>query len=406
MDRSSKRTVMVACGVAMAGALAWGGVTLRAAQEADRTADAALKLLSLPLERAPELAKLPSARALALIDTALELRNSERLSGLHAWASALDAAQKGKPEDARTLVSDAQKRLGDEAAPVRAELSVLEGVVALQQGDVEVAGRAARMALRLDAKNQRAHVLAVDVAIELKEAGEALAQLDALGLLADKQAGLLNRRGLALEQRGELEAARAAFERAGMVDATFAQGHINVGRLMRDQGRHVQAEAAFGRAVTVMPNDSEAWLGRGLSRIAQGDLVGGAFDLEQSRALAPAQSAPLVALADLDIARGERASAIDRYRAALLLEPGHALAWLKLGNAQMRNGDYSGAKAAYESAIKHDGKLAAAHNGLGAARMALGDNDGALAALSTAVKLDGRDPNPQRNLELLRTRMQ
>lgn len=397
---------MVACGVAVAGALAWGGVTLRAFQEADRTGDAALKLLSLPLARAPELAKLPSARALALIDTALELRNTERLRGLHAWASALDAAQKGKPEDARTLVSNAQKQLGDEASPARAELSVLEGAVALQQGDVEVAARAARMALMLDAKNQRARVLAADVAIERKQAGEALAQLDALGLLADKQAGLLNRRGLALEQRGELEAARAAFERAGMVEATFAQGHINVGRLMRDQGRHVQAEAAFARAVTAMPNASEAWLGRGLSRIAQGDLVGGAFDLEQSRALAPAQSAPLIALADLDIARGDRAPAIDRYRAALLLEPGHAVAWLKLGNAQMRNGDYSGAKAAYESAIKHDGKLAAAHNGLGAARMALGDNDGALAALSTAVKLDDRDPNPQRNLELLRTRMQ
>ena len=48
--------------------------------------------------------------------------------------------------------------------------------------------------------------------------------------------------------------------------------------------------------------------------------------------------------------------------------------------------------------------LAAAHNGLGAAKMALGDNDGALAALSAAVKLDDRDPNPQRNLELLRSR--
>jgi tetratricopeptide (TPR) repeat protein len=365
-----------------------------------------VKLLSAPLERAPELAKLPSARALALIDTAIEARSTERLRGVRAWARALDAAQKGKPEDARTLVSEAQEQLGGEPAAVRAQLSVLEGAVALQQGDLEVAGRAARMALTLDAKNQRAHVLSADVALEEKEPAEALVQLGALGLLADKQPGLLNRRGLALEQQGDLDAARAAFERAGMVDATFAQGHINMGRLFRDQGRHVQAEAAFGRAVSAVPNDAEAWLGRGLSRIAQGDLIGGAHDLEQARALAPGQSAPLVALADLDVARGERAQAIDRYRAALLLEPAHAVAWLKLGNALMRSSDYSGAKAAYESAVKHDGKLAAAHNGLGAARMALGDNDGALAALSTAVKLDDRDPNPQRNLELLRTRMQ
>lgn len=282
---------------------------------------------------------------------------------------------------------------------------MLEGAVALQQGDVEIAGRAAQLALLLDAKNERAHVLSADVAIEHEDARVALSELDALGVLADRQPGLLNRRGLALELRGDIEAARAAYERASMVEPAFAQGHINVGRLLRDEGKHVQAEAAFGRAVSAMPNDSEAWLGRGLSRIAQGDLAGGALDLEQSRALAPAQSAPLIALADLDIARGDRVQAIDRLRAALLLEPTHAVAWLKLGNALMRSGDYSGAKGSYERAVKHDEKLAAAHNGLGAARMALGDNDGALAALSTAVKLDDRDPNPARNLELLRTRM-
>jgi len=398
--------VAKACGVVVAGALIWGGATLRELQDGRRAGDDALRLLSTPLTRAAELTKLPSARALVVIDTAQQARDTERLEGLHSWARALDAAQKAKPEDARTLVARAQKLLGDEPAAVRAELAVLEGAVALQQGDVEIAGRAARMALVLDAKNDRAHVLSADVAIEQKDGRGALAQLDALGLLADKQPGLLNRRGLALELQGELDAARAAYERAGRVDAAFAQGHINLGRLYRDEGKHVQAEAAFGRAVSAAPNDSEAWLGRALSRIAQGDLAGGALDLEQSRALAPAQSAPLIALADLDIARGDRAQAIDRYRAALLLEPLHAVAWLKLGNALMRSGDYSSAKAAFESAVKHDEKLAAAHNGLGAARMALGDNDGALAALNTAVKRDHRDPNPARNLELLRTRMQ
>jgi tetratricopeptide (TPR) repeat protein len=405
MDRSNKRTVALACGAVVAGALVWGGATLREVQDARRAGDDALRLLSTPLSRAPELTKLPSARALVLVEAARAERDTERLQGLHSWARALDAAQKAKPEDARTLVAAAQKLLGNEPAAARAELSVLEGAVALAQGDLEIAGRAARMALLLDAKNERAQVLSADVAIEHKDGRAALAQLAALGLLADTQPGLLNRRGLALELQGEIDVARAAYERAGMVDATFAQGHINLGRLHREEGRHVQAEAAFGRAVSVRPNDAEAWLGRGLSRIAQGDLAGGALDLEQSRALAPAQSAPLIALADLDIARGDRVQAIDRYRAALLLEPSHAVAWLKLGNALMRSGDYSSAKAAYERAVKHDEKLAAAHNGLGAARMALGDNDGALAALSTAVKLDDRDPNPARNLELLRTRM-
>jgi tetratricopeptide (TPR) repeat protein len=396
----------MAAGVVLAGAMAWGGSELRAAQDADAAGDEAVKLLSASLERAPELTKLPSARAISVLDAAIEERSTKRLRGLRTWARALDAAQKGQPEQARTGVATAQKALIEEQPEARAELSVLEGVIALQLGDPEIAGRAAQLALMLDAENARAHVLAADVALEQKDAKKALEQLDAIGARADRNASLMNRRGLALELQGERDAARAAYRIASSLDATFAQPHINLGRLLRAEGNHVAAETAFGRAVNATPNDSEAWLGRGLSRIAQGDRVGGAMDLEQSRALAPAQSAPLIALADLDEARGDRGRAIDRYRAALLLEPSHSVAWLKLGNALMRSADYAGAKTAYETALQHDAKLAAAHNGLGAARMALGDNDGALAALTTAVKLDDRDPNPARNLELLRHRTQ
>jgi len=395
----------MAAGIVLVGALAWGGMELRAAQDANSAGDVALKLLGASLESAPELTKLPSARAISVLDAAIEKHTTKRLRALLIWAHALDAAQKGQAEQARTGIAEAQKALLDESPEARAELSVLEGVVALQLGDAEIAGRAAHMALTLDAKNARAHVLAADVALEQKQAGEALAQLDKVGAQADRNAPLMNRRGLALELQGDLDAARAAYRIASALDATFAQPHINLGRLLRDEGLHVEAEAAFGRAVNATPNDYEAWLGRGLSRIAQGDLDSGALDLEQSRALAPAESAPLIAIADLDEAHGEHARAVDRYRAALLLEPGHAVAWLKLGNALMRSADYALAKSAYESAIRHDDKLAAAHNGLGAARMALGDNDGALLALTTAVKLDDRDPNPARNLELLRTRM-
>lgn len=399
------RTAQAAIGIALVGALAWGGYALRTMQDAERAGDEAIKLLSLPLERAPELTKLPSARALERVEAGLELRSSARLEAIATWARGLDAAQKGKPEEARTAVAAAQKALLDEPPATRAELAVLEGAIALAMGDTDNAGRAAQLALLLDGAHARAHLLAADVALEKRDARAALARLEALGPIADKSAPLVNRRGLALELSGELEGARRAYERAGELDATFAQGHVNLGRLLRDAGRHVQAEGAFGRALQAAPGAHEAWLGRGLSRIAQGDLVGGALDLEQARALAPEASEPLIALADLDAARGRRAQAIDRYRAALLLAPEHAVAWLKLGNALMRDGAAGEAKKAYERAIECDGELAAAHNGLGAARMALGDTDGALAALTTAVRLDEHDPNPARNLELLRSRM-
>lgn len=400
-------------GAVLVGALGWVGLSVRREQDAVRAADEAERLLKTPFSRAPELARIPTARALFVLDLALQETQSPRLQGLHAWATALDNAQKGRAERALPAIEEARKALGKVT-----ELEVLAGIVALQTGDVAGAERASRAALALDARNARAQLLTVDIALETSAAADAgkseepaeqaLALLDALDRALPDQAGiagLANRRGIALEALGRDQDALAAYRRATELDPSLAQGHVNLGRLLRDRGAYREAEASFSRAVLAADGNAEAWLGRGLCRMGQGDVVGGALDIEKSRELAPAQSAPLIALADLDSARGEHTRAIDRYRAALLLAPTDAIAWLKLGNALMRTGQHAGARDAFEHAVEHNATLAAAHNGLGAARMALGDHAGALASLNTAVQLDASDPNPARNLALLSARV-
>ena len=179
---------------------------------------------------------------------------------------------------------------------------------------------------------------------------------------------------------------------------------MNLGRSLRAQGRAREAESAFGEAVQRAPDDAEAWLGRGLTRIAQGDTAGGRLDLEQARALAPAEPAPLVALADLDAQDNQGEQAIARYRAALVLAPSDAVAWLKLGNTLTRARQFPDAREAFEHAIALQPELAAAHNGLGAALMGAGEHEAAAQAFATAAALDTHDPNPLRNLALLHAR--
>jgi tetratricopeptide (TPR) repeat protein len=383
------------------------GFELRKRQDTAQAVAEASRLLEAPLTRAPDLSQIPSARARSVIDRALDQRQDAQLLGLKAWASALDMLQKGRAEGAREPLGEARRALGGRPA-----LELLAAHIALRLGEIDAAEAALRSALALAPREPRARLLAIDIALERSRAVDALDALDTLDAElssgpAALRAGLSNRRGVALEQLGRGDDALAAYEAAVALDASFAQGHVNLGRLVRARGELARAEAAFGSALLASPGFAEAWLGRGLCRIAQGDVAGGALDLEQSRTLAPQASAPLIALADLDVHRGDaqsRVRGIDRYRAALLIEPSHAVAWLKLGNALMRGGAHAEAKAAFERAIEHDGSLAAAHNGLGTARMALGDDDGALAALTLAHDLAPSDPNPTRNLALLHAR--
>jgi tetratricopeptide (TPR) repeat protein len=178
---------------------------------------------------------------------------------------------------------------------------------------------------------------------------------------------------------------------------------INRGRMLSKAGRSRDAEHAFAQALD-RSQDPDAWLGRGLARVAQGDLAGGRADVEQARERAPARPEPLLALADLDARERDLGSAITRYRAALALDPSLALAWLKLGNALTRDQQLNDARDAFQRALVLEPSLGAAHNGLGAALMALGHDDAAEQSLATAAALDKDDPNPLLNLALLRTR--
>lgn len=372
---------------------------LREREDAERLATQAQHLLCAPLDRAPELAQLQAARAVDLLENAIDLHDAPRARGLLAWAEALAQFQKGKLDRARQRLADARQLLPD-----RADLDVLAAALALQAGDRDAAAAHVQAALAREPTHTRARILAADLEADAGRNRRALALLAKLVHEQPDAGTLYNRRGLAREALGETSAAMADFERAAALDPRLSQPHLNLGRLLRVEGRLREAEHAFASAVQREPDEPEGWLGRGLTRIAQGDLAGGRLDLERAREIAPAEPAPLVALADADAQGGDLAQAVSRYRAALALAATDALALLKLGNALTRQRDFAGARTAFERAIELEPELSAAHNGLGAALMGAGDHERAENAFATAAALDRHDPNPLRNLALLYAR--
>jgi Flp pilus assembly protein TadD len=370
---------------------------MRAREDAQRSLTEARNLLHASLTRAPELSRIDATRALSLLEQSVHLHREPVALAELAYAKALEEHQKGRPEQARRSLSLARKGL-----PASADLEVLEAAIALQAGRQADASASAARALAREPRNLRARALIADMSADAGDAQRALSLLQTLIADAPDVGALYNRRGLAFEALGNRAAAISDYERASELDPSLPQPHINLGRLLRDQGRLREAEQEFGLALARGSSEAQAWLGRGLCRIGRGDLEGGSGDVQQARSLAPAEPGPLVALADLDVWHGRLEQAVERYRAALALADSDAIAWLKLGNALARTRAYEPARAAFERALELQPALAAAHNGLGAALLGLGDRAGAEKAFGTAAALDRDDPNPARNLALLR----
>jgi Flp pilus assembly protein TadD len=377
----------------------WACTEMRRREDAHELAREAEQVLSVPLSRVPELAKIQAARAVMLLDDAEALHEEPRSRALLAWAHALDEFQKSRFDRAEKALAEAKRTL-----PKIADLDVLQAAIAIRTGHPEAAASPLARALGAEPGNLRAQQLAADLATDHGEPAHALSLLEGLIARLPKLGSLYNRRGVVREALGDLDGAEADYAQATLLDGSAAQPYVNLGRLERGRGEAREAEASFARALDRSDTDPEAWLGRGLSRIALGDLVGGELDVQHARDLAPAEPAPLIALGDIDTHRGRLDAALDHFRAAVTLGPGDAVAWLKLGNTLARQQKYADARPAFEHALALQPGLSAAHNGLGAAFMALGDTANAERAFATAAELDSHDPNPLRNLALLRKR--
>lgn len=139
-------------------------------------------------------------------------------------------------------------------------------------------------------------------------------------------------RGLALAASGRLEEARASYDQAIALDDRFGEARVNRALVLLElgeteaalkdlraaiglgmtgpevlaaeaealgrTGRREQAEAAFARALRVVPDDTRMLVARGFFRIGH-DAQGAAADLERARRLDPSNARALLGLAHL-----------------------------------------------------------------------------------------------------------
>ncbi len=392
-----RRVVLLATFTSLATmGLALGYTSWRDAQARTMITEARARLEASLLE-APGLDRIQASTASSLLERAEALgAGTDEVRGLSHYARGLEDLQRGDLLLAEGELGSAVQFLGETADLHVFAAALSRGRLLLDDAEAEL-----DQALAMEPRHPRALLLAADIALDRGEHEDARTRLEALVADTPSSGPLHNRYALALEGLGDREGAERELRRATELDRVGHDPWINLGRLLRETGRHEESLAAFETAVARASSDPDAILGRGLERAANGQVEGAEQDFRRAAELAPNDAEPLLALGDLQRDLGMVEEAVATYRLAIDREDADAASWLKLGNALALLEDYAQAERAYRAALRRSEELGAAHNGLGAALMHLDRPLEARTELERAAALDPSDPNPLMNLALM-----
>ena len=183
--------------------------------------------------------------------------------------------------------------------------------------------------------------------------------------------------------------ARAAAERALVLDGTLADVHASLGCLRAlYEWRWREAEAEFQRALALDPQSATAHQWHAINSLApQGRFQEAFAEAGQARELDPLSPAIHASVGLLHYFRGDAGAAIATYEQILKMDPGFAMACFFLGLAQVQQGKANEAVASLEKAIHLSGGTPEMTSALGYAFAAGGETGRArqeLAALREA----------------------
>lgn len=145
--------------------------------------------------------------------------------------------------------------------------------------------------------------------------------------------------GLALYQRGEVDAAIQQYLEALEIDQEFGLAWYNLGVLYHDTARSAPALECFTRAVECDPDRSAFRLRLGAVLAQTGDAPGALREFEYAAKLAPESEMAWINLGLMQAALGETEASIASYRRAVEISPTSHKARRLLNSALSRGSD-------------------------------------------------------------------
>lgn len=316
---------------------------------------------------------------------------------------ALAAAARQSPRDAdaqrahgRALARAGRYRDAERALTQAARLrdSSLEALyevasVTFAENDYRRARNACRTLERKEARAALTHVCRARAFLVWNRSGRAFEELEAS---ATAGGDALFEHWLALGDanrlRFELGEAESAYRRAIGIDAARFEPHLGLALLFANAGREADARAQLQEAHRKDAGVPDVWyeLGRRTPG-AEGQAL-----LTRAVQVRPRWGAALVALAEHELAAGDRAAARGHFQAAIAQDSRNADAQVGLGRVLVGEGDEAGAEAAYLRALELVPNLAGAQIALGELDEGRGLTQDAFEHYSEAANLDPRNP--------------
>ncbi len=159
--------------------------------------------------------------------------------------------------------------------------------------------------------------------------------------------------GHAAEAQAHFRAAREARLRQSLeLDASRAETHNDLGRLLIEAGRNEEAVFSFRKAVELKPAFAEAHCNLGAALAATGDSGGAMAELRATLALNPQYSPAYYNLGLVLAKRGDTDGALAQWRRALEINPEYADVYNVLGDTLYARGTVAEALAQWREAIR------------------------------------------------------
>ncbi|MFH1189116.1 MAG: tetratricopeptide repeat protein [Candidatus Omnitrophota bacterium] len=216
----------------------------------------------------------------------------------------------------------------------------------------------------------------------------AIADYDRAIELSPNYADAYNNRGNAYGEKGDFGRAIDEYNKAIKIDADSADAYNNRGNIYSRKGNYEQAIADYNKAIEIKPDHAEAFNDRGVAFDKKGRFDLAATDLDRAILINPEYADAYNNRGNIFRKRGFPDRAIADYNRAIKIDPKYADAYCNRGNAYAAKEDFDRAITDNGIAIEMDPGYAKAYNGRGAAYAEKRDFTRAIVDYTKAIELD------------------
>lgn len=202
----------------------------------------------------------------------------------------------------------------------------------------------------------------------------------------------LHLEGLAHQEAGRFEEARATYEAVLALVPEAAVTRSNLGNVLRAQGKLIDAIAAHHAALNYDPTYAKGWLNLALTLEEAGEIDAALTAVRRAGTLTPNDPDIRHAVGNIELAAGHPEIAVENFLMALQANPHHGRVLLNLAVALKEAGTAEAGTTALETLIALEPDNADAHFNLGLNLLSEGRWDDGFAAYEWRLKISGLRP--------------